>query len=159
MVSNQLENNISENKNLTMQPSKEFFNLIEEFARSFEKPKEIFEKIVQLGRNEGFSDNEIDLLINSYLKGRIHRNTLTNYRKEFLGLPEMHKNVQIEAKKVIEESSINDSEKETEIIMSRNQALKFANELRVDILGRLPASCSIRFVIDNNNGNLRYDLI
>ena len=58
------------------EPSKEFFNLVEAFAQSFEKPKEVYKKLVDRGREEGFNDGEINMLINSYLKGRIAKSTL-----------------------------------------------------------------------------------
>lgn len=121
MVSNLEDINNIQDKNLSLkQPSKEFFELIEEFAKSFNKPKEIFKNIVELGRNEGFTDYEIDLLVTSYIKRRVNRKTLYNYRQEFLQLEdkesnqdngEMGKNPPIDDKKVIEESSNNDKPK------------------------------------------------
>lgn len=200
MVTNLVDSTELENKNLS--PSKDFFNLVEEFAQSFDKPKEIYKKIVDLGRNEGFKDTEIDLLVGSYLKGRVHRNTLANYKKEFLKIPELHKNVHIDDKKVIEESSIIEeiepikprdigeiskddwippkelipkyvqeeklkenngfkqfreekAIKELKIIMSKNIALKFANELRLDIF-RLPKDGNIEFIM--NDEGLTYEL-
>ena len=106
MSNNQDDIDIISYKNLTKKPSKEFFELVEEFTLSFEKPKEIFRKIVELGRNEGYTDNEIDLLVSSYIKGRISRKTLYNYKKEFLELDdssEMGKFTHIDDKKVIED--------------------------------------------------------
>ena len=93
MQNNSEESSISFNKKLSSnnQPSQEFFNLVEEFAKSFIKPKQIYQKIVEKGRQEGFTDRDIDMILTSYLKGRVHDNTLTNYRNEFLTLPDYHK--------------------------------------------------------------------
>ena len=103
MVNEPVEIEISKDKNLPT-PSIEFYNMIEELAKSIDKPRELYRNVVEKGRSEGFTDETIDILIGTYLKGRVHRNTLANYRKEFLKLPEMHKNVQIDSKKVIEDS-------------------------------------------------------
>jgi hypothetical protein len=106
MITNLENSNITENKNLPT-PSQEFYNMVEELGKSIENTRDIYKKIVEKGHEEGFTDNIIDVLITSYLKGRVHRNTLTNYRKEFLKLPsrDMHKNVQNDYKNNIEESS------------------------------------------------------
>ena len=137
MSTNSEENSNSENKNLPT-PSHTFYNMVEDFAKSFDRPKEIYKNIVEQGRTEGFSDDIIDMLVNTYLKGRVHRNTLSNYRKEFLHLPDMHKFGQNEDKKVMEDSSIDNLSSELEAkINETNETLAKNNTNSLKLYERL----------------------
>lgn len=118
-------------KTVDREPSKEFFNLVEEFAQSFEKPKEVYKKLVDRGREEGFNDGEINMLINSYLKGRIAKSTLYDYRKEFLELPSPTKKSgsgQIDDNKVIEHSSQDKVKDKPEQYQDSQDLKKFRDE-------------------------------
>ena len=148
MSTNSEENSNSENKNLThREPSKDFFNLVEVLAQSFEKPKEVYKKLVDKGREEKFTDEEINMLINSYLKGRIARSTLSDYRKEFLELPSPTKNPSptnlsgsghIDDKKVPEDSSIDNLSLELEAkINETNETLAKNNINSLKLYERL----------------------
>jgi hypothetical protein len=80
----------------TKQPSEEILRLIEDLKVNLVKAKDLFVRIVNKARDEGFQDKEIDMLLHSNLKEIIPKTTLLRYRKEFipLGMNKRSSNVQ-----------------------------------------------------------------
>jgi hypothetical protein len=76
-----LSNNIN-NK----QPSEELIKLIDELKNNFLNTRDVFVKVVNKAKEEGFNDKEIDSLVYSKLKEIIPRKTLYRYREEFIPL-------------------------------------------------------------------------
>lgn len=68
------------------QPSKELLKLIDDLKINLVKAKDLFVRIVNKARDEGFEDKEIDVLLYSKLKEIIPRKTLYRYRQEFIPL-------------------------------------------------------------------------
>ena len=66
---------IPDNSN-NKQPSQELIKLLEELKDNFSSTKNIFARVVNKAKEEGFTDKEIDSLLYSKLKEIIPRKTL-----------------------------------------------------------------------------------
>jgi hypothetical protein len=72
--------------NNSKQPSEELLKLIDELGNKFLSTRDVFVRVVNKAKDEGFNDKEIDSLLYSKLKKIIPRKTLFRYREEFIPL-------------------------------------------------------------------------
>ena len=95
-------------KILSKKPSEELLNLIKEIGNLGRRLAELFEKIKQKGREEGFTDDEIKGLLRTHLKGSLtlgqinwylYEKDKINLRKQLVG------SGQIDGNKVIEQQA------------------------------------------------------
>jgi hypothetical protein len=84
------------NNNYSKQPSEELLKLINELKSNILNFKDVFTRVVNKAKKEGFTDKEIDSLLYSKLKEVIPRKTLYRYREEFIPLAIDKRNKNIE---------------------------------------------------------------
>jgi hypothetical protein len=69
-------------KILSKKPSAELLNLIKEIGQLSRKLSDLFERIKEKGREEGFTDNELKDLLRAHLKGLLTRGQINWYVHE-----------------------------------------------------------------------------